>query len=74
MLLLIVGMGDLAGAGDSPAIGMVAGLADGADLDPARIMFQNRIKAVGTDMLFFADEFDLWFGIPLRSFGWLSGF
>jgi len=67
-------MGNLAGAGDSPAIGMVAGLANSTDLDPAWIVVLDRIQAVGADVFFFADEFDLWFGILFRLPGWLFGF
>ena len=74
MLLFLIGMGDLAGASDSPAIGVVAGLANSTDLHSTWIMVLNRIQAVGAGVFFLADEFD-WslkvivlpiLGMPLR--------
>ena len=62
-----MGMGNLAGAGDSPAVGMVVGLADWADLDPARVIGLDRVQAVGADVLFSPDEFDFLEGFFLRS-------
>ena len=58
-------MGDLAGAGDSPAVGMVAGFANGTDLYATGIMVHDRIQAVWAGVFFFADEFNLWFAVPL---------
>ena len=52
-------MGDLAGAGDSPAIGMVVGFAHFADLHAAGIIGLHRIQAVGANVFFRSGEFNI---------------
>ena len=62
-------MRDLAGAGDSPTILMVMGLADWTDLYPAGIMGLHRIQAVGAAVLFNPGEFYIFQGFLYGSFG-----
>ncbi len=51
-------MWHLANAGHGPTIGMVPGVADGADGDTARVVLLDQLEAVGAAMLLLADQAD----------------
>ena len=77
MLTFFLGMGDLAGTGDSPAIGMVMGLANGTDLHPAGVIGLDLVQAIRAIVFYIPDKFDLFiyfFLALLFLVGWLFDF